>query len=216
MKVKTITIISVIFILLLTLSFTAFSRGRGTNLLKIELDSNTYKKVEPSITNLYNSIKNLIEKEVSAGIMTKYYSDTLLKDLDNAYEKIKKTKVIYLPLFGGMGPKGPNWQNQSQGPQNNQGGPMGNQQGGPMGYGQNQFSQQQLDAAKKLIPEITKVIDAELDFGKALKDAGIITDLQFAAYSTRIDRIKQAVNQFPLLHYGLMQFFMIAGYEPNN
>jgi len=217
MKVKTVTIFSVILILIIALTFTAFARGRGSNLMKIQLDNNAYKKIEATIDNLYNSIKNLVNKEVSAGIITSYYADSIIKNIDSAYSQIKKTKIIYLPFFGVFGPRGPKGQMQmpGQGPQNQAGQPT-NTPYGPMGFGQNQFSQQQIETFKTLIPEVTKVMDAELAFGKALKDAGIITDLQLTAYTSRIEQIKKYINQVPLIHYGIMQFFMLAGYNPNN
>ncbi len=217
MKKKTFLVISVIFVLIFAFTFFAFARGKGPNLTKIQLDANTFKKIEPAINNLYSSIKNLINKEVSAGIMTNYFSDNLIKNLDAAYAQIEKTRTIYLPIYGGRGLFNAGFglygQKQNQ-PQQNQ--PAGNPPYGPKGFGYNQLNQQQLQSIKNLTPEILKVIDAELAFGKALKDAGVITDLQFTVYSSRIEQIKQSFEQYPLLHYGLMQFFMIAGYNPNN
>lgn len=232
MKIRTLTIISVIFILVIALTFTAFSRGRANNGIKIQLDANTYKKVEPSIKNLYESLKNLVNKEVSAGIISKYYAESILKNLDEAYSLVSKTKTLYLPFFGAMGLRGPKGQPQfggqgnppaGQGPQNNQGGQSGNPPPSAPGFGQGfgqmsqyQLTEQQLQAIKSITPEVLKVIDAESNFGKTLKDNGIITDLQFSSYLQRLESIKQNINQFPLIHYGLMQFFMLTGYNYNN
>ncbi|HPC38219.1 MAG TPA: hypothetical protein PLF21_02785 [Exilispira sp.] len=231
MKVKTITIISVIVLLILALTFTAFARGKNQNLVKIQLDSNTYKKVEPAIKNLYDSLKNLINKEVSAGIITSYYAQSINANLDNAYNQITKTKTIYLPFFGGFGPRGPRGipafggqQNpqSGQGPQNNQGGQYGNPAAGAPGYGQgfgqmyqNQLTEQQLQSLKSLTPEVLKVVDAESNFAKSLKEAGILTDLQYSTYVKRLENVKQLLNQVPMIHYGIMQFFILAGYEFN-
>lgn len=229
MKIKTITFISLILILVLGLTFTAFSRGRNRNLVKIQLDSNTYEKVEPAIKNLYESLKNLVNKEVSVGIISNYYGQNLISSLDSAYAQISKTKTIYLSYLLGFGPRGPKsfvspagQPNQMpwQGPQNNQGGQAGNP---PFGYGQgsglnyqNQLTEAQINAIKSITGEVLKVVDAETNLFKTLKDAAIITDFQLSTYLQRLDFIKQNLNQFPLIHYGIMKFIMLAGFIPNN
>lgn len=230
MKTKTLTIIFVILILVAALTLTAFARGRGSNQLKIQLDSNSFKKIEPAIKNLYDSLKNLVNKEVSAGLISSYYAQSIISNLDAAYSQINKTKIIYLPFFSGMGFRGPKGMGpfNMQGPQNNQQpAGQGNPPAGAPGYGQsfgqgnfglnqNQLSAEQMQALKNIIPDVMKVIDAETNFGKALKDAGIITELQLSTYLSRLDQVKQNVNQFPMIHYGIMQFLMIAGYTINN
>ncbi|MCR4422113.1 MAG: hypothetical protein NUV32_06555 [Exilispira sp.] len=233
MKRKTLTVISIVLILVLAITFTAFARGRGSNQVKIQLDTNSYKKVEPAIKNLYESLKNLISKEVSSGIISNYYAESIIKNIDAAYSQIMKTKTIYLPFFGGMGFKGPKNQppfagqsNQpsGQGPQNNQGQPnQGNPPAGAPGFGQgfgpmyqNQLTDAQIQAFKSLTPDVLKVIDAEISLGKALKDGGIITDLQLSSYLSRLEYIKTRLTQFPMVHYGIMSFLMMAGFNYNN
>lgn len=228
MKKKTVSIISIILVFVIALSLFAFARGRGGNFVKIQLDSNTYKKIEPSIKNLYDSLKSLINKEVTAGIISKYYAENIIKNLDEAYSQINKTKTIYLPLFAdlGFGPKGPRANPPMNNPQNQ--GPAGNQQGqnpsqgqgygqgfGPgFGFNTGKLTDTQIQAIKSITPEVLKVIDAELNLAKALKDAGILTDLQYSSYIQRLDIVKQATTNFPLIHYGLIQFFKLAGFEP--
>lgn len=229
MKIKTITFISVILILFLGLTFTAFSAGRNRNLVKIQLDSNAYEKVEPAIKNFYESLKNLVNKEVSAGIISNYYGQNLISNLDSAYSQISKTKTIYLSYLLGFGPRGPKGFNPpagqsnqmpGNGPQNNQGWQAGNP---PCGYGQgfglnyqNQLTKAQINAIKSITGEVLKVVDAETNFLKTLKDAAIITDFQLSTYLQRLDYIKQNLNQFPLIHYGIMKFMMLAGFISNN
>jgi len=233
MKRKTLTIFTILLVLVLALTFTAFARGRGNNQVKIQLDSNSFKKVEPAIKNLYDSLKNLVNKEVSSGIISSYYAESIIKNLDAAYSQIIKTKTLYLPFMTGIGFRGPKGQmpfagqpNQQpgQGPQNNQGQPnQGNPPAGAPGFGQgfgpmyqNQLTDAQIQALKSITPDVLKVVDAEISFGKALKDAGVLTDLQLSSYLSRLENVKTAINQFPMIHYGIMQFYMMAGLVYNN
>ncbi|MCX8058973.1 MAG: hypothetical protein N3A58_06125 [Spirochaetes bacterium] len=98
---KTKKIFKVLIYLSLIISALFLSFGYGKNPVAFNLKANDYQKVEKQILTYANNLKNFYSELKSKDIVSTYQYDYLIKEIDKAIEKIKKTKTVYLP-FGNM------------------------------------------------------------------------------------------------------------------
>jgi len=204
-----------------------FSATKGRNKEGYTLKPADFNKIEKALQNYVDALKNYYQELKSKDIISVYQFEYINKQIDEAYNKIKKTKTIYLPMGNFMkfmyGRNNNNPRAKRPGaPQGQQGSPQGNPQAPQAGQQNQQGAQIQnqiFNQIRNLFKfsdfekSMTNIYNAYNNLVDAFLSIGLITKYQADMMKTQEKLIFEKMKNENLITplYGLGFLINISG-----